>query len=381
MIALILTIILAALVAGSLVYCLIAIHAVYDYKAIRYQPSRELPFITVMKPLAGAEEGLHENLKSVFDQDYPEFEVIIAVGDPSDPAVRVAREVIAEFPDTHSRLVLAGEPRTPNRKVASLRRMLEVSRYDILLMADSDVRTGPDLLRLVGSEIRTHNAHLVTCLYRASCGPSIWTALEAIGLNTEFVAQVLVARLLGGMDFALGPTLAIRRSALEAIGGFDELESYLAEDFVMGNRVSKLGGKVVLSSFIVEHRLGAQDFVANFSHRLRWARSTRRSRPWGYVGQIFTNPLPLALLLVAVAPRLWPALVLTVLLRAWVAWATSQKVLRDPLTRDFWYLVPVQDIASFFIWIGGFFGSEITWRGKRIRIGPSGKFESISKEG
>jgi ceramide glucosyltransferase len=376
MIGLLLTIGFGAMVLGSLVYCVVAIRAAAAYRNVPYEPAPDLPFITVMKPLAGAEDGLRENLLSFFEQDYPEFEVLLAVAAPDDPAVPIARQVMAEHPNTHARLLVAGEAPTPNRKVQSLRRMVEAARYDVFVMADSDVRAGSDLLRVIGSEMLTTRADVVTCPYRASVGISIWTATEAIGLNTEFLAQVLVARMLNGMDFALGPTLAIRRAALEAIGGCDELQHYLAEDFVIGNRVKQLGGTVVLSKFIIEHRLGAQPFWANFIHRLRWARSTRRSRPMGYVGQVFTNPIPLALLLAATAPRTWPVLLLTLLIRAWVAWETAHRVLRDPLTRDFWYLVPVQDLFSFFIWIGGFFGSHITWRGKRIKVERDGRFRS-----
>ncbi len=335
-----------------------------------------MPFVSVMKPLAGDEPGLRENLRTFFEQDYPEYEVLLAVQSLEDPAARIAREVMAEYPQTHSKLIVSGEAPTPNRKVQSLRAMLAQSRYDVFLMADSDVRTGPDLLRVVTAEIEKPGVGLVTCPYRASAGNSIWTATEAIGLNTEFLAQVLVARLLGGMDFALGPTLAIRREAIAAIGGFEDLQHYLAEDFVMGNRVAKLGGKVVFSSFIVEHRLGTQSFGDNFRHRLRWARSTRRSRPWGYLGQMFTNPIPLALLLVASAPRLWPALLMTLAFRGWVAYATAETVLRDPLTRDYWYLVPAQDLASFAVWIGGFWGSGIEWRGKQIKVLRDGRFAS-----
>jgi len=335
-----------------------------------------MPFISVLKPLAGAEEGLRENLISFFEQDYPEFEVRLGVADADDPAVPIAREIMALHPETPSTLVVSGEAPTPNRKVNSLRAVAAEARYDVLVMADSDVRVSPDLLRVIASELADPAVQVVTCPYRASAGLSIWTALEAVGLNTEFLARVLVAQMLRPMDFALGPTLAIRREALAAIGGFDELQNYLAEDFVIGNRIAKLGGRVVLSRFIVEHRLGEQPFSANFAHRLRWARSTRRSRPWGYLGEIFTHPIPLALLLVAMAPRLWPLFVLSAIVRFWAAYATSQKVLHDPLMRDLWYLIPVQDVLSFLAWVGGFWGSSIRWRGKKFHLLASGRFGS-----
>ena len=138
-------------------------------------------------------------------------------------------------------------------------------------------------------------------------GRSFWNTLEAVGLNTEFIGGVLVARMLDGMKFALGPTIAARRATLLGIGGFDAVKDFLAEDFVMGNLAAARGDGVILSSYVIEHRIGAQTLGANLKHRLRWNRSTRRSRPAGYVGQLFTNPLPLALLLWAAQPQWWPA--------------------------------------------------------------------------
>ena len=173
-------------------------------------------------------------------------------------------------------------------------------------MADSDIRVTPDMLATMAAEFGDPALGLSTCPYRAAPGRSIWSTLEAVGLNTEFIGGVLVARMLDGMKFALGPTITARRETIAKIGGFDAVKDFLAEDFVMGKLAAEHGYGVILSSYVIEHRIGSQGFVANVKHRLRWNRSTRRSRPWGYVGQLFTNPLPLALLLWAAAPEWWP---------------------------------------------------------------------------
>ena len=146
----------------------------------------------------------------------------------------------------------------------------------------------------------------------------------------------------------------------------------------MGQFAAQAGHGVILSSFIIEHRIGAQSWKANFKHRLRWNRSTRRSRPSGYVGQLFTYPLPLALLLWACWPASWPALAATVLLRAAAAFAVCEVVLQDPLTRRRWYLAPVQDVLSFAFWGAGFFGDTIDWRGRKYYLQSNGTFRPIS---
>jgi ceramide glucosyltransferase len=183
--------------------------------------------------------------------------------------------------------------------------------------------------------------------------------------------------MLDGMKFALGPTIAARRETLLRIGGFDAVKDYLAEDFVLGKLAADHGYGVILSSYVIEHRIGAQPFAANLRHRLRWNRSTRRSRPWGYLGQVFTNPLPLALLLCAASPAWWPLLAVTAVFRTAAAWATAGGVLRDPLTRRLWWLVPIQDIAGFLVWIAGFFGNTILWRGRKYWLLRDGRFELV----
>jgi len=323
------------------------------------------------------DEGLEENLRSFFEQRYPSFEILFAVRHAADTAIAVVERLRARYPAVPSRLLVTGEPPYPNAKVYSLDCMLADARHDLLVMSDSDVRVTPEMLPAIATEFQDRNLGLATCPYRAVPGRSFWSTLEALGLNTEFLGGVLVARMLDGMKFALGPTIAVRRETLAAIGGFDAVKDFLAEDFVMGKLASERGYGVILSSYAIEHRIGAQRFAANLRHRLRWNRSTRRSRPWGYIGQVFTNPLPLALLLCCASPAWWPLAAAAALFRAAAAWATAGHVLHDPLTRRLWWLVPVADLAGFFVWVAGFFGNTILWRGRKYYLLADGRFELV----
>ncbi len=279
------------------------------------------------------DEGLEENLESHFLQDYPDFELLFAAREAADPALAIVERLRERHPHVPVQVLVTGEPPYPNAKVFSLDRMLAAARHDLLVMTDSDVRVTPDLLKTLAAEFADPQLGLATCPYRAVPGRSVWSTLEAVGLNTEFLSGILVARMLDGMKFALGPTIAARREVLTRIGGFDRLSRYLAEDFVMGQFAAQAGYGVILSSYVIEHRIGSQGLAANVRHRLRWNRSTRRSRPWGYVGQVFTNPLPPAVLLTIVRPAWWPVLALTLVLRAAAAWVTAIDVLHDPLVR------------------------------------------------
>jgi ceramide glucosyltransferase len=376
-VVLVIGLILAGLTAGSLVYCVLTLIAARRYLSVRPPAAQVLPPISVLKPLAGVDEGLEQNLRTFFEQDYPDFEVLLAVRTSADPAVEVVHRLQARYPQVPSRLIFTGEPPYPNAKVYSLDRMLAVASHDLIVMADSDVRVTSEMLRTVAAEFEDPRLGLATCPYRGVPGSSFWSVLEALGLNTEFLSGVLVARMLDGMKFALGPTIVARRHVLAKIGGFDQLKDFLAEDFVMGKLAADAGFGVILSSYVIEHRIGSQTFGSNLRHRLRWCRSTRRSRPWGYVGQVFTNPLPPALLLWLAWPALWPLAVATIAMRGMAGWATAGWVLRDGLAVRRWWLVPVQDVASFLVWLGGFFGNTILWRGRRYYLRADGRFEKV----
>lgn len=369
---------LAALVAGSLVYSLMTVVAARKYlKARPAAAPKVLPPISLLTPLAGADLGLEENLRSSFQQDYPAFEVVFAIRRADDPSVPVARKVMAEFPHVLSTLIVAGEPTCANAKVYSLARMTDRARFDLLVMNDSDIRAPRSMLRTVAAEFQDEAVGLVTCPYRAVPGRSWPSRLEALLMNTQFLGGVLVARMLEGMKFALGPSLVVRRSALERIGGWTALEDFLAEDFVIGKMIAEAGYAVILSSCVVEHHIGSSGIAANLAHRIRWVRSTRRSRPKGYVGEVFTNPLPLALALWLLLPATWPLLAVTVVLRAMSVAAVAGWVLRDPLCARYFWALPFQDVLAFLIWVAGFFGNRITWRGRNYYLHRDGRFDLI----
>jgi ceramide glucosyltransferase len=322
----------------------------------------------------GADDGLETNLRSFFEQAYDQFEILAAVRDQDDPAAPIFAKLQREYSHVPSILIVTGEPPYANAKVFSLARMLTAAKHDLLVMSDSDIRVEPDMLSSVSAEFEDPKVALATCPYRAVAGASFWSALEAEGMNTEFLGGLLVARMLMGVDFAVGPTIVARREVLDRVG-FDRLKEYLAEDFVMGKFAAEAGMGVILSRTIVEHRIGAQGFFANASHRLRWVRSTRRSRALGYVGQIFTNPLPLALLVWILQPGWWPVLISALILRALAAWTVSSLVLRQSVN---WALLPLQDLLGFMFWIAGFFGNTIMWRGRRYYLHPDGRFELVA---
>ena len=366
---------IACLTAGGCAYyllVLVAARRLLRRRADRGQPLGIAASFSVLKPLAGDEAGLPGNLESFFRLDHPDFELVFAAREDSDPA----RSMGARHTGTRFRTIAVGEPPWPNAKVHSLAEMTRITSGDILVISDSDIHADPSLLRDLASEFHDESVGVVTCPYRAEPGPSPWSTLEGLGMNTEFWSGVLVAQMLAPMDFAVGPTMAIRRSCLKAIGGWDGLGEYLAEDFRIGRLARRAGFDVRLSTHVVAHRIGSEGLAANLRHRLRWRRSTRRSRPAGYWGELFANPLPGAMLLLPAASWAgwaWWMFGACASLRAAAAATVGKLVLGDRLVVRRWWLVPVQDALSVALWLAGFFGRRVRWRDREYELLADGR--------
>lgn len=380
----VLQVLLGALVAGGCLYLLLVLVAVCSFRLRRSgaaaAPGHPVRF-TVLKPLAGDENGLERNLHSFQRLEYPSFEILMAAPTDRDPALVTAHRLMVQDPPVSLTFLVVGEPACQNAKVHSLAAMTEVAGGEILVVSDSDIRTDSGLLRSLAREFRDPAVGVVTCPYIAVPGRSLWSRLEAVGMNTGFWSGVLVAQFLFPMDFAVGPTMAVRRTCLNSIGGWKAVEDHLAEDFRIGWLARRAGWEVVLGRFVVQHRIGSQGFRSNLAHRLRWRRSSRRSRPFGYWGEVFVSPLPWALLLVASAGgAAWSQLALGVcgLLRVATALATGWFVLGDRPRAHWAWMLPLEDLISLIVWIGGFFGRHIVWRDRVYRLTSDGRLRRIN---
>jgi ceramide glucosyltransferase len=363
------------ILVGCWVYCVLAIAgAVIHARSHRTFNCKEQTAISVLKPLAGKDDGLEDNLRSFFEQDYHNFELLFAVRHEDDVAVPVVRRLMSEYPSVNSKLIVTGEPPYPHGKVFSLQCMLDESRNELIAMSDSDVRVRRDFCSKLAAEFADQKLGLVTCPYRAVAGKAFWSQLEAIGMNTDFHAGVFTAVMMeGGTNFAVGPTIVARREVLLALGGLERVKDYLSsEDFMLGRIAAELGFMVRISPYVVEHRIGSEGMKANFSHRLRWARTTRRSRPLGYVGQFFTHSLPVSVLMCLLSRQCWHLLLVSIIFRMMTAWTVSERTLRAKVP---WLLLPVQDFIGFAFWIAGFFGNSIQWRGQRYTLNRDGTVE------
>ncbi len=363
------------------------IAAVGAAKFLRSKPSAgeaPLPSLSLMKPLHGAEPDLAAHLATFFEQDYPApFEVLFCAKNPDDPGLQVAREVASRYPRIRSHCLSMDGPVYVNAKVSSLERMAAVARHDVWVVSDSDVRVAPSYLREIAVDFTDPALQASTCLYRGVADEGLWAKLEASGMTVELTAGVLAANLLEGMRVLLGPTMTVRRDAVERMGGFGRLGPYCSDDFLLGNWIAEGGGKVVLSRHVIDHIVLNLTFLTSMKHQIRWMKSTRFSRPKGHFGTGLTFSLPWGLLAFAAAlglgrPRLAAAaLGWSVLSRMALAALTAGPVTQDPAMLRTVLLFPVRDLMGFFFWAASYTSGRILWRGEVFHLGTEGRMERV----
>lgn len=365
----------------SICYYLYGVYAAYRFRG---QPhpidNREFLPISIIKPICGLDTGTYENFASFCRQDYPSYQIIFGVYDSQDPCIEVVKQIMRDFPEVDIELVVSDRLIGTNYKVSNLSNILTKAKHPILVIADSDVRVGPDYLRRITQPLQDPRVGVVTCLFRPVV--SGWVAhLEAVGISTDYLAGVLVANSLQGMTFALGPTVVIRRAILDEIGGFEAISNYLADDFQIGNLTFKAGYKIVLSDYIIDQFITTNSITDLINRQIRWHLCTRVSRPWGYVGLLFTYGIVtsfLALIITIGAKIALIGFLIASFARLAMGWMVGAIVLQDRVAQRLLWLVPLRDFVSFGLWCYGFVWDSIQWRGRRMKLLKNGKLELVN---
>ena len=373
-----LTLALGALVAASIGYYAATLAAMCRFR--RRPPARadagdSSDSVSILKPAAGAGAEFAELLRSFATQDHPDFEILVGVRPGESAARDAALAVQAEFPALRIEVVDCPE-RGPcaNAKTVALECLARRAANPVWVASDADIRVPRHYLRTVCAELAEPNTGLVTCLYRGESGGSLASRLEAVRINAEFPAQVLLAQWLQGLRFGLGSTLAFRRETLARLGGFRALHGFVGDDYSLGAMVAAAGLRVGISSVPVATQASRDDgTVAVWRRQLRWSRTIRKQRPAGHAGLVVTFATVWCLLAVLVQPSaLWPLAALGAASRLATALMSASLVGSVGAIRRLW-LVPAADIAAFVVWTCSYFGNTVTWAGRRIRLGAGGR--------
>ncbi len=337
------------------------------------KPSGFTPPVSILKPLKGVDEQAYENFASFCRQEYPDFEVVFGVADPADPVVPIVERLKRDFPRCQIRLRVF-KPFGANRKASLLHGLAANARHEILVISDSDMRVTPDYLQRAVAPLADRKIGLVTCPYQGDLASTFTARLEALHMGATFLPSMLAGRSFLNMRFALGATVALRRSDLARIGGFAAIANYLADDYQLGARIADLGLRVHLSDYIVTSILGATTFRDQWHREVRWARCNRVSRPLEYPGLLlsFSTPLSFGLLILSDFSNLaWQILAISMSLRWAVAWLVTTYT-RDWDTKRWLIWLPIRDMLSLLTWLAGFFGRRVTWRGEDFILMENG---------
>jgi ceramide glucosyltransferase len=336
----------------------------------------EAPGISVLKPLRGIDDDLEANLATFAAQDWPGCEVLLGLHDLSDPAEPLARAAVERWPGRFRVVVQEGE-RGMNPKVSQLAGLAAAARHGILVISDSNVRVGPGYLAEIAARLEDPEVGMVTHLIAGVGERSEGALLENLHLAGGVATGIAAAKAIAGRDVVMGKSMALRRADLEALGGFAAVKDLLAEDYVLGQMVSRvLGKRVELASRPVENVVQERT-VGQFTQRARrWAVLQRTLvGPWLYAAQVVRNPVLLATLALAAAPASWTA-------AAWLAVAGARALLdgaagsalRGGGFRPVQLLrVPVKDLLLGAAWAEGFFRRTVDWRGTRLRVLPGSR--------
>jgi ceramide glucosyltransferase len=342
----------------------------------RMVPPDSLPGLTLLKPLKGCDAETKDCLRSWFRQNYPgPVQILLGVASADDPVCAVARELLAEFPRADASLLICAERMGANAKVSTLRQLEPRIRHPLVMISDADVRVASDFAANVTPLLADPEAGLVNCFYRNANPSTPAMQWEATAINADFWTQVLQARSLKPVDFALGAVMTVPAAQLKAIGGFAVLSDILADDYHLGRLVARQHKRIEFATVVAECWDAPMNWRQVWAHQSRWARTIRVCQPWPYFLSILNNSTLWPLLWLACA-RQPVALALCggcVLFRIGSALQEQSKLVQSPARLAYAWMPPVKDMLDVLIWAGAFAGNGITWRGQRYRILPDGR--------
>lgn len=372
-----LVIALTALLVVSCGYSVAVMIAVWRYRSsiavrpVAREPVR--PAISILKPAGGASSNFIDNLRSHARQDYPLFEILVGVSDGDDQTREAVEQVQHEFSNRCIEAIVCDPPpQGINPKVDVLEQLAKRAAHPVWVINDADIEVPHGYLDVIAEELAVQDVELVTCLYAALPGAGPASLLESIWISAEFPGQVLLAQSTQGMKFALGATMAFRRDCFDRLGGFSAVKQFIGDDYALGEKFSDLGHRVSLCPATVTTHLPSSSFADAFRHQLRWSRTIRSQRPAGHIGLGLTFGSVWAVAALFVSPTaFWPLPLAALVLRGFAA-ASSSRAVGHRLAPSQFLLLPLVDLCALLVWLTSFLSKEVTWAGKKYRLGRKG---------
>jgi ceramide glucosyltransferase len=371
-------VLLGLTVIGTLYYVLSMLAVVTFFRGKRVAKASDAgPKVSVFKPVRGLDRDAASNFASYLRQDHADYEVLFGTLEADDPAIGTILDTI----QGHKRasLHIGTTIRGSNNKVRTLHQLAKHASGEILIVTDADTQVEPNFINAIIAPFEDESVGAVTCLYKGVRARGLADALEGLHMTCVFAPGVACARSLGGVDFGLGAAIAIRASVLREIGGFEPIADYLADDFQLGRRPARLGYRVELSKYVIDEVLSGESVRSVLARELRWSRTTRACRPLGHLGLVFTFGFAYASMFLAASGLSgggWGVFGCVLAIRLATAWVGARRLGDQEFVRRI-YLLPARDLLSFGIWVAGYLGRTVVWRGRRLRVTKDGRMVRV----
>lgn len=366
-------------VAIGSIYGLLTAIAVYLFRrippAVPAGPGTEWPPVSVLRPIYGLDKNLEANLRSTCTQDYPEYQVVLSAQRFDEPALPLMRQIEREYGSERVTVAVADSKPVVNGRVQNLVIGLAAARHDVLVTSDSDMLLRPDYLRTIVHPLRNPDVGYACTMYRASHADRWFERLELLSLNADFVVNLVFAWMTGASAFCLGASTALRRSTLDAIGGFEPLHDYLVEDFELGRRIRARGLRMAVPNYFVETIVDLKSPGEWWGHQVYWDQNTRSARPIGFFATIVLRSIAFGLLFACIRGFDWTGLM--VLAGAVAVRLASTGYILDRIgdregVQSLGWIV-VRDLAALGSWFVALTKKTFVWRGEQFELTRDGR--------
>ncbi len=376
-------------VIGGSVYSILSVWTIIRFfKSSRsdFKSNDEFqPPVTVLKPVKGLEKNLKSNLRTIGIQDYSNYQVVYSVQDAEDPALTIIKEIQEELGTERISVVISTVQAGANGKVNNLLGAIEEARHDIIVISDSDTHLQPNYLKTLVAPLANPNVGCVCTLFKLTRAEQWFEKMELLTINEDFIPSVIFAQVTGASNACLGPSIAIRKSTLQELGGLESLADYLVEDYELGRRVWTSGKKMVILPYVIDAVVDLASWRQWWNHQVYWEQNTYLARPGAFIATILIRAVPFAFLFAMVQvgnPLGLLVVVGAIAIRLLTAGITSLE-LRDREGIKSLYLLPLRDIVGLIFWLLAFTQRTVVWRGTEFRLTSHGKMvplRSVSSE-
>jgi ceramide glucosyltransferase len=329
----------------------------------------DYPPVSLVRPLCGIDNYATETLRSTFELDYPDCEILFCVAEAIDPILPLIKDLMAAYPAVKARLLIGDDRVSANPKLNNVVKGWRAASHDWVVIADSNVLMPRDYIQRLFASWRADTG-LVASPPIGSRPRGFWAEIECAFLNTYQARwQYIVDSF--GRGFAQGKTMLWRRADLERAGGVATLGKEIAEDAAATKIVRGAGLNVRLVDQPLAQPLGRRKASEVWNRQLRWARLRRASFFVYFLPEILSGGvLPMICAAIVAHALGWPALAFIVAFA--LLWYGSEMGLA---AANGWHVSPLHPLYGFVrdlmlpaLFVAALRGNDFIWRGNAMQV-------------